>query len=64
MRIKGTPGSVCRLCENSEICDNGKQVCKLNLQPDKCKKYKYDIFRYEPRHSTLNGKFSKEDFEI
>ncbi len=64
MRIKGTPVPICRLCENSQINEESIAVCKLSSTPGKCRKYKYDIFRYEPKQKTINTKFTKEDFEI
>ena len=64
MRIKGTSVPDCKYCENSELIQNDSIICKLGLDKSKCKKYKYDIFRYEPQKNILDGKFSKEDFEI
>ena len=64
MRIRGTAMCVCKLCEYSELNEKNEVICKLMATPEKCKNYKYDIFKYEPAKNTVRGIFTKEDFEI
>lgn len=69
MRIKGTSKPSCGICEYA-FFDREKDalVCKLNDEitekNNECKKFRYDIYKYEPAKSADFGKFSQEDFEI
>ena len=48
--------------------ENGTLWCMIKnaeTSPgDSCKKYVYDIYKYEPKKKADFGKFKKEDFEI
>lgn len=59
----------CAFCEYGNPTANGESVvCKKAggvMQPySKCRKYKYDPFKREPKVISFSGDFSKEDFEI
>ena len=59
----------CSLCEYGSVAENGSSVlCRKVggvMQPySKCKKFKYDPLKREPRVITLQNDFSKEDFSL
>jgi len=69
MHIRGTSNPVCKLCEYAFFdIEKNVYICKINdTETDannQCKKFRYDIYKYQPRKKTNFAKFSKEDFEI
>lgn len=59
----------CAFCEHGNPTPDGKSiVCRKIggvMQPfSKCRKYKYDPFKREPRIITFSNDFSEKDFEI
>ncbi len=59
----------CAYCEHSEIAPGGNvAVCRkiggIMQLHSKCKKYKYDPLKREPKTISLSGDYSKEDFEL
>lgn len=69
MYIRGTSKPCCGLCEYAFFDkDENKLVCKLNDEAadsdSKCKKFRYDIYKYEPMKKADFTNFSKEDFEL
>ncbi len=59
----------CAYCEYAQITEGGDvAVCRkvggIMQLHSKCKKYKYDPLKREPRTIMLSNDFSKEDFEI
>ncbi len=69
MRIKGTSNPVCKLCGYAFFdLEKNTYICKLTETEtdadNKCKKFKYDIFKYQPRKKPNFDKFSKKDFEL
>ena len=59
----------CALCEHGKISDDGQSViCRkigAVMQPySKCRKYKYDPLKREPKVSPRLTEFSKEDFSL
>ena len=69
MRIKGTSNPVCKLCENVYFdTENGIYKCMISEEEtdknNNCKKFRYDIYKYQPKKKLNFDKFSKEDFEI
>lgn len=59
----------CAFCEHGNPTANGEAIiCRKVggvMQPySKCRKYKYDPFKREPKVISFSGDFSKEDFEI
>ena len=59
----------CAYCEHGTTTANKETViCKKQgavMQSfSKCKKFKYDPLKRQPRSPVFNGDFSKEDFEI
>ncbi len=69
MNIRGTSKTLCKNC-GYMFLDKEKKVfmCMAKGTETKenecCKKYVYDIFKYEPKERTNFEKFTKEDFEI
>lgn len=59
----------CAHCEYAEITPGSDvAVCRkiggvMQLH-SKCKKFKYDPFKRQPKTMALNKEFSKEDFEL
>ena len=69
MRIKGTSNPGCALCAYAHfVKKDEKLLCTLtNEATDKdfaCKKFKYDIYKYQPAKKLNFEKFTKEDFEL
>ncbi len=59
----------CSLCEYGCVTENGKSVLcrKIGgiMQPfSKCKKFKYDPLKREPKIISFDNDFSKEDFTL
>lgn len=59
----------CSLCEHGSVTENGASVlCRKAggiMQPfSKCKKFKYDPLKREPKIIKIANDFSKEDFSI
>lgn len=59
----------CAYCEYAQITPGSNvAVCKkiggIMQLHSKCKKYKYDPLKREPKSISFSGEFSKEDFEI
>ncbi len=67
--FKGKNEPQCRHCEYAEVNEaSGVAVCRkiggiMELH-SKCKKYKYDPFKRQPKSPVFSTEFSKEDFEI
>ena len=69
MKIRGSQNPLCKTCghmffnkeKNMFFCMLTKSETNPN---DACKKYAYDIFKYEPKEKINFEKFNKEDFEI
>jgi len=69
MRIKGTSNQSCALCAYAHYEQKDEQyLCMLTKKETgkdcTCKKFKYDIYKYEPAKKVNFEKFSKEDFEL
>ena len=58
--LGGNISPKCEYCEFSTPTNDGDTV----LCPKNCKKYKYDIFKREPKLHPTAPEFSKSDFEI
>lgn len=59
----------CALCEYGQLASGGESViCRKVggvMQPfSKCRKYKYDPLKREPKIITFSGVFLNEDFEL
>ncbi len=59
----------CAFCEYGSPVDDGKTVlCRkmggIMQAFSKCKKFKYDPLKREPKVITFSGEFSKEDFSL
>ncbi len=59
----------CALCEYGSVTQSGDSVvCRKVggiMQPySKCKKFRYDPLKREPKILSFNNDFSKEDFEL
>ena len=59
----------CALCEYGSLAENGKTVlCRkvggIMQSFSKCKKFKYDPLKREPKVISLKNDFSKEDFSL
>lgn len=59
----------CAYCEYAQITsDKSAAVCRkiggIMQLHSKCKKYKYDPLKREPKSISFSGDFSREDFEI
>ncbi|MBE6796134.1 MAG: hypothetical protein E7533_06100 [Ruminococcaceae bacterium] len=59
----------CGLCEYGSVTQAGDSVvCRKAggiMQPySKCKKFRYDPLKREPKILSFNNDFSKEDFEL
>lgn len=67
--FKGNDEPQCAHCEYAEITKGSDvAVCRkiggIMQLHSKCKKYKYDPLKREPKKVSLRSDFSKEDFEI
>ncbi len=67
--FKGNIEPQCAYCEFAEITKGSEvAVCRkiggIMQLHSKCKKYKYDPLKRQPKTISLSGDFSKEDFEI
>ena len=67
--FKGNIEPQCAYCEHAEITEGSDvAVCRkiggIMQLYSKCKKYKYDPLKRQPKTISLSGGFSKEDFEI
>ncbi len=60
----------CSICEHGTSAAGGSVVCKkaggIMQAYSKCRKFKYDPIKRLPKVAkpTLNGEFTKEDFEL
>ena len=59
----------CAFCEHGSVKENGKTVlCRkaggIMQAYSKCKKFKYDPLKREPKVISFSGNFSKEDFSL
>lgn len=59
----------CAFCEHGNLVGDGNTVlCRKVggiMQPhSKCKKFKYDPLKREPKVISFSGDFSKEDFDL
>lgn len=67
--FKGNNEPQCAHCEYAEITNgNDVAVCRkiggvMQLH-SKCKKYKYDPLKRQPKAIAFTNEFSKEDFEL
>lgn len=69
MYIKGSTDFNCKLCQYGHYdVENNVFMCMQKNEKteknDTCKKFKYDIYKYEPKKKLLFDKFKKEDFEL
>ncbi len=67
--FKGSNEPQCALCEYAEISiDSGVAVCRkiggIMQLSSKCKKFRYDPLKREPRSLSLANDFDKSDFEL
>jgi hypothetical protein len=67
--FKGNIDPQCAYCEFAEINQGSNvAVCRkvggIMQLHSKCKKYKYDPLKRQPKTVSLMGDYSKEDFEI
>jgi hypothetical protein len=67
--FKGKTEPQCAHCEYAEIADGSEVVvCRkiggIMQLYSKCKKFKYDPLKREPRAILLSSVFSKEDFSL
>jgi hypothetical protein len=67
--FKGKTEPQCAHCEYAEIADGSEVVvCRkiggIMQLYSKCKKFKYDPLKREPRAILLSSDFSKEDFSL
>lgn len=67
--FKSNVEAQCAHCEYAQITPGSNvAVCKkiggIMQLHSKCKKYKYDPLKREPKTISFSGDFSKEDFEI
>lgn len=65
--FKGNIDPQCAYCEFAEI-KTDVAVCRkiggIMQLHSKCKKYKYDPLKRQPKTASFSGEFSKKDFEI
>lgn len=67
--FKGNTEPQCACCEYAEIAEgNDVVVCRkiggvMQLY-SKCKKYRYDPLKREPKRISFSADFTKQDFEI
>ena len=57
----------CAYCQHGNELDEDRVLCPKKGVVSKdwcCKKYKYDIFKREPKLHPTAPEFSKSDFEI
>ncbi len=67
--FKGSNEPQCAHCEFAEIAENSTvAVCRkiggIMQLTSKCKKFRYDPLKRQPRSIAVNNDFNKEDFEI
>lgn len=67
--FKGSNEPQCAHCEYAEIStDSSVAVCRkiggIMQLSSKCKRFKYDPLKREPRALNLSKEFDKSDFEI
>ncbi len=67
--FKGSTEPQCAHCEYAEIsADSGVAVCRkiggIMQLSSKCKKYKYDPLKREPKTLNIASDFNKSDFEL
>lgn len=67
--FKGNNEPQCAHCEFAEITQGSEViVCRkiggIMQLHSKCKKYKYDPLKRQPKSISFSNDFSKEDFEI
>ena len=69
MKTRGNQSPSCKTCGHMfQDKESGDILCMLKkdktTHSDTCKKYIYDIYKYEPKKKADFEKFKKEDFEI
>lgn len=70
MIFKNKPDPMCCFCQFMTEDSSGKLFCsqknKEVAEEDKCRKYKYDIFKKKilPKKKLDFSKYSKEDFRL
>jgi hypothetical protein len=67
--FKGNIEPQCAYCEHAQIAPNSNvAVCRkiggVMQSHSKCKKFKYDPLKREPKSISISNDFSKEDFQI
>jgi ribosomal protein L24E len=67
--FKGKTEPQCAHCEYAEIADGSEVVvCRkiggIMQLHSKCKKYKYDPLKREPKKLIFTTEFTKDDFDI
>lgn len=67
--FKNTTEPQCGYCEYAEIASGSEVVvCRkiggIMQLHSKCKKYRYDPLKREPKRISFSGEFTKDDFEI
>lgn len=67
--FKGKTEPQCAYCEHAQIADGGEvAVCRkvggIMQLHSKCKKYKYDPLKREPRTISIAKGFTEDDFKI
>lgn len=67
--FKGENEPQCALCEYAEISSNSSlAVCRkiggIMQLDSKCKKFRYDPLKREPKAINLTSDFDKSDFEL
>lgn len=54
----------CDYCEHFDEESKGENLCKLNLTPKGCEKFKYDVFKRKPRRTPQLSQFDYDDFSL
>ena len=67
--FKGNTEPQCAHCEHAELTDGSDVVvCRkiggIMQKYSKCKKFRYDPLKREPKAISFSGEFSKEDFSL
>ena len=69
MKIKGTDNPKCSLCQYADMTRGEITVfCTYTntetSEDNKCKKFSYDIYKYQPKKKPYFSKYSAKDFEL
>ena len=69
MKTRSNQNPSCKTCGHMFASrEKGEFLCMLKdsktAPEESCKKYIYDIYKYEPKKKADFGKFKKEDFDI